>query len=104
MEYVPAVGGLPVRGYQIHHGITRSARPFALLDGEEDGYFGGNVIGTYLHGIFANAEFSQALFNYLRRRRGLPEKPFDYLDPISELDRILDILKPRVEEILGYLL
>lgn len=104
MDYVPAVGGLSVSGYQIHHGITHSKRPFAILDGEEDGYFGGNVIGTYLHGIFANARFSEALFNYLRRRRGLAERPFDYIDPISELDRVLDILRPRVEEILGYLL
>jgi adenosylcobyric acid synthase len=31
----------------------------------------GNVIGTYIHGIFDNDEFRSGLINYLRLKKGL---------------------------------
>ena len=67
-------------GYEIHMGETtynghNSARPFAriterageivnVLDGCVSA--NGNVIGTYIHGIFDNDEFRSGLINYLR--------------------------------------
>jgi adenosylcobyric acid synthase len=71
-------------GYEIHMGETtynghNSARPFARITeraGEIvnvlDGYVSanGNVIGTYIHGIFDNDNFRQALLAYLRLRKG----------------------------------
>ena len=75
-------------GYEIHmvettyNGHT-SVRPFAriteragktvnILDGCVSA--DGNVIGTYIHGIFDNDEFRSKLLNYLRSKKGL--KPF----------------------------
>jgi adenosylcobyric acid synthase len=52
--------GAPVSGYEMHIGITDGAdctRPFArLADGSADGAVSadGRVIGTYIHGLFAD--------------------------------------------------
>jgi len=72
-------------GYEIHMGETtynghNSVRPFAriteragemvdILDGcvSSDG----NVMGTYIHGIFDNDKFRSGLINYLRLKKGL---------------------------------
>lgn len=32
-----------------------------------------NIMATYLHGIFDNKEFTEALLNEIRRRKGLEE-------------------------------
>jgi adenosylcobyric acid synthase len=53
-------GGAPFAGYEMHIGVTEGpdcARPFALLDdGSADGAVSadGRVIGTYIHGLFAD--------------------------------------------------
>jgi adenosylcobyric acid synthase len=52
--------GAPFAGYEMHMGITTGpdcARPFAkLMDGSPDGAISadGRVIGTYIHGLFAD--------------------------------------------------
>src|SRR3990167_3355026 len=72
-------------GYEIHMGETmhnghNSVRPFAriteragemvnMLDGCVS--TNGNVMGTYIHGIFDNDEFRSGLINYLRLKKGL---------------------------------
>ncbi len=72
-------------GYEIHMGETtynghNSARYFAriaeragedvdVLDGSVSA--DGNVIGTYIHGIFDNDEFRSKLINYLKCKKGL---------------------------------
>ncbi|MBC7765192.1 MAG: cobyric acid synthase [Hyphomonadaceae bacterium] len=66
------LAGIRVSGYEIHMGRTTFDRQkgfevpfgFANLDG--------TVFGSYLHGIFDNAEFSQAFINHLRAIKGLP--------------------------------
>jgi adenosylcobyric acid synthase len=77
--------GAPLRGYEIHMGritlasTTRS--PFRLLArnaqpvDEHDGAINaaGNVIGTMLHGLFANESLRRGLLRGLRLRRGLGE-------------------------------
>ncbi|MBV9969870.1 MAG: cobyric acid synthase, partial [Xanthobacteraceae bacterium] len=52
--------GAPFRGYEMHMGATRGpdcARPFAkLADGAADGAVSadGRIVGTYVHGLFAD--------------------------------------------------
>ena len=52
--------GVPFSGYEMHMGVTEGpdrARPFArLADGSPDGAVSadGRVIGTYIHGLFAD--------------------------------------------------
>ncbi len=72
-------------GYEIHMGETthngsKSARPFARITERAgkmvdlpDGCVSadGNVVGTYIHGIFDNDEFRSKLIEYLRLKKGL---------------------------------
>ena len=79
-----------ITGYEIHMGetellngtlpflkiIERSDKEVCLDDGaiSDDG----NVIGTYVHGIFDNDEFRLELINCLRRKKDLsPIQPED---------------------------
>lgn len=69
---------LALTGYEIHLGKTviddESVLPFMKLsDGRFDGAIskGGNVIGTYFHGIFNNRAFTRGIVNDLRISKGL---------------------------------
>jgi len=59
--------GAAVEGYEMHMGETSgpdTVQPFAVLeDGVRDGATNreGNVIGSYLHGLFASPDLRQAL-------------------------------------------
>ncbi len=84
-------GDNELTGYEIHMGETTyhghtAVRPFARITertGEKvnilDGCVSadGNIIGTYIHGIFDNDEFRLKLLNYLKLKKGL--KPLNGL-------------------------
>ncbi|MDA8093467.1 MAG: cobyric acid synthase CobQ, partial [Betaproteobacteria bacterium] len=60
------LGGAPVAGYEIHAGVSRGAaldHPAIRLDGRDDGAVSadGQIIGTYLHGVFDSAAACDAL-------------------------------------------
>lgn len=65
--------GLGVTGYEIHMGESMAAAaPLCVLeDGRPDGCVCGRVAGTYLHGIFENTEFTEALLALLCEDRGM---------------------------------
>jgi adenosylcobyric acid synthase len=51
--------GMPFTGYEMHMGVTQGpdcARPFATVDSKPEGAVSANgrVIGTYVHGLFAD--------------------------------------------------
>ncbi|MDD5364188.1 MAG: cobyric acid synthase [Gallionellaceae bacterium] len=59
-------GGVPVAGYEIHAGVSSGpalARPMCRLDGRPDGAVSadGQVMGTYLHGLFDAPAAADAL-------------------------------------------
>lgn len=67
-------------GYEIHSGETRVTTPSVtplniLADGSADGCIAGNVIGSYIHGIFDN----QCVVSRMLAMAGFEndEKPFD---------------------------
>ncbi len=78
-----AGGGLTLSGYEIHMGQTTlgaGVRPFARLTRkngrtveQNDGAINdaGDVAGSYIHGLFDRPEFTRALLDALRQRRGL---------------------------------
>lgn len=75
--------GTVIVGYEIHMGrntlfddtdvwslITQRSEQCSEPDGTTNEQ--GNVMGTYMHGLFDNAAFSRALINNLRKNKGLP--------------------------------
>ncbi len=73
--FMSALRGQTVSGYEIHMGRTTGAAPFLQIvrrgeydvrdaDGAADE--SGKIFGTYLHGIFDNANFRRAWLNSLR--------------------------------------
>lgn len=65
-----SLGDVPVSGYEIHAGVSQGRaleRPVAQLDdGRCDGALSpdGQVLGTYLHGLFESAEAREALLRW----------------------------------------
>ncbi len=102
------IEGGEVSGYEIRMGQTRffgessnGVRSFLeKRDGSFDGMVseGGNVYGTYLHGIFENDNFRRAFLGYLRKNRGLPDKEVTNFAPEMEkqYDRLADCLEENL--------
>jgi adenosylcobyric acid synthase len=122
-QIVEAVGllagaaGLPVQGYEIHMGRTtgegvaapvrideRADVPVAAagsLDGAVNA--AGDVLGTYVHGLFQNTGLRRAILNELARRKGvsLPETTVE-LDLDREYDRLADWVRSSLDMELVY--
>ena len=78
--------GTELSAYEIHTGVTErrgAEHPFTVTRGngigieDADGAIdpSGNVVGTYLHGLFVNDELRRALLVELAARRGLAPDP-----------------------------
>lgn len=93
--------GVPVSGYEIHNGVSAGAalsRPLVALDGREDGAVSadGQIMGTYLHGLFDQVEACEALLY----RCGLQDTggAVDYAaHRMAELDRLADTLETHLD-------
>lgn len=109
VKAVHVASGTPLAGYEIHLGRTRGpdcARPFALIDGRPDGATSrdGRVVGTYLHGCFANDAFRRAFlssigaqtscFAYEETVETALDDLADHLERHLDLDRLLAIAAP----------
>ncbi len=93
--------GLPLRGYEIHHGQTRGdglSPTIVRDDGETIGYAteDGLVWGTYLHGVFDADEFRRWFVDRLRTRRGL--QPLGKVSASYDIEPALDRLADMVRE------
>jgi adenosylcobyric acid synthase len=77
-----AAAGEVIDGYEIHCGHTHvlgGAPVFGLVDDAAserlDGAHAGSVLGTYVHGCFANGALRRALLTAAAVRRGVPDDP-----------------------------
>ena len=77
-----ALSGLEVSGYEIRHGATTGA---AVL-GDGLAFAAGRALGVYLHGLFEQPSFVEALLGTA------PERALD-----DDLDRLADAVAPHVD-------
>lgn len=94
----------PVRGYEIHLGHTdgpdcRQRPAFALADGRLDGAMSadGQILGSYLHGLFDHPEAGQALLRWA----GLGDAQQVDLAALREasLERLADACQPLYQRL-----
>ncbi len=103
VETVHYPSGLPVRGYEIHHGISKITGAKLILGSKEHllgaSTFDGSIWGTYLHGIFDNDRFRRWFLNTLRKKKGLEKKDAvtHLYNPDTELDKLAGILKVHLD-------
>ena len=91
----------PVKGYEIHAGVTSGeglSRPFLhKADGTHDGAFSldGQVAGTYLHGLFESPEGARAILSWA----GLKEaESLDYHNIRErEINRLADLIEKYLD-------
>ena len=96
---------LMLDGYEIHSGENSfgpGCVPFLYLNGraEPDGVTNaqGNVLGSYLHGIFDTGAFWRAVVNHLRAEKGLDANTGDVLTMEQFRDREFDRMAAIVRQ------
>ena len=96
--------GLEVVGYEIHHGETASAdcEPlFARPDGQVVGVAGrgGQIWGTYLHGVFDADPFRRWFVDRSAQRRGLAPvgSVIGHYDIEPALDRLAQAVRESID-------
>lgn len=96
-----------VTGYEIHMGRTvihENARPFTeivdTITGErkQEGAFGKNVYGSYIHGIFDNEEAASSVVRGLARAKGITEEMGMAVDFAAFKETQYDLLAAGLRE------
>ena len=104
--WMKALNGMLLDGYEIHAGNNRfgpDCVPWLKADGQVIGVCNqtGNVIGTYLHGLFDDGQFFAALSARIREAKGIPtgQARTQTLEEFreKEFDRIADIVRASVD-------
>jgi len=94
--------GASVSGYEIHMGETRGpdlSRPVLEIDGRPEGASSANgqIIGSYVHGIFADNFFRKAFLENLADRQGRVIN-FGEVDFAGNVDAVLNRLADHIAE------
>ena len=106
--WLSELNGVLVDGYEIHMGVNEygpDCEPFLYLNGREhpDGVSNkeGNVLGTYLHGIFDTGAFGRALINKIKKEKGIDVSESDILTMEEfrerELNKAADIVRANLD-------
>ena len=103
--------GIEIVGYEIHHGkaqylnnttpmfeiINSQGRKTSAMDGaiSKDG----KIWGTYIHGIFDNADFRREFLNRIRRAKGWRTLKVDnnYFDQNKEFDKLANLVRNNID-------
>ena len=100
--WLSELNGVLVEGYEIHMGVNEygpDCEPFLFLNGREhpDGVSNkeGNVMGTYLHGLFDTGAFGRALINKVKKDKGIDVSEDEILTMEEFLLRRSDIHQNR---------
>ncbi len=104
--------GLSVTGYEIHQGYSYLDKYFIEKKSKEEivkecifgdeklkGMIKGNIMGTYIHGIFDNSEFTNYLLNKIREQKGLDkiDKDFSFSEYKNrEYDKLAQMLRDNI--------
>lgn len=108
---LPGIISKQLAGYQVHTGKSnygKEAKPFLQINrknGEATNYQEGctndkgNVMGTYIHGIFDGIAFREHLLNTIRSQKDLPNKVAKAYDNIreEELNKLADIVRKSID-------
>ena len=75
-EWLRPLDGVKVEGYEIHSGVNTFGEDvrYWMLPGSACNAQG-NVLGTYLHGLFDDGSLADAVVRRARVLKGLPEEP-----------------------------
>ncbi|MBE5828266.1 MAG: cobyric acid synthase [Butyrivibrio sp.] len=101
-----ALEGIAYRGYEIHMGVSvggalRSVRERDLAGSRGMLCCNGNVLGTYIHGLFDNAKVTKAILDIVSGRKGA-ESLCDGLEDLwvyreRELDKLADVVRHSLD-------
>lgn len=108
-----AVKSMPVKGYEIHMGQSErdeNVKPFVQittrLNESVDVWDGavnesGNVMGTYIHGIFDDVNFCRTYLNAIRESKGLDaiESDINSFDEFKEKEynKLADLMREHLD-------
>ena len=104
--WLKAAQGLTVDGYEIHAGrnaLGETAVPWLRIGENVDGVMNaqGNVLGSYLHGLFDDGQLFGAIAAHIRKTKGLSGEVRDAVSfeefREREFDRIADIVRASVD-------
>ncbi|ADO84133.1 cobyric acid synthase [Ilyobacter polytropus] len=100
--FLEGTKGMTVKGYEIHQGITNGNEGNVFLQGNGcvNGAFKDNIIGTYIHGIFDNSDFTRKFLNNIRKNKGLDEinDAIDFQEfKEREFDKLADIVREHLD-------
>ena len=103
--------GISVTGYEIHQGYSylenssiekenEVSKKCIFGDGKLKGMVKDNVIGTYIHGVFDNSEFTNFILNKVRKDKGLDSinENFSFTEyKNQEYDKLAQILRENID-------
>jgi adenosylcobyric acid synthase len=106
--FLAGAAGVTVDAYEIHAGLTDRGGAPAVFDSleragamTEDGEGAvsarGNVVGTYLHGLFSSGALRRAMLEALARRRGHPGGASWGAPEPNRYDRLAALVAPALD-------
>ncbi|MFQ6051400.1 MAG: cobyric acid synthase CobQ [Candidatus Hydrothermarchaeota archaeon] len=103
--FLKKIVGKELKGFEIHEGTTYTEEePFLRvkegIGNNGDGFDGsvnGNVIGTYMHGLFENDSFRSALVKHLCDIKGVDYIPSRKRGLDKRLNELSDIIEKEVD-------